>query len=98
MKRFAARTATFFSRAKPHHHPRNSRRVSHLRNRARVVHSPRVKTTLTILGISVIAIFSSACNTTIGMGRDLRIIGESMEGQAQKARGSGNDTSGAPVY
>lgn len=72
--------------------------VSYLRTRLPVVHFPSVKTILTILGISVIAIFSSACNTTIGMGRDLRIIGESMEGQAQKARSNGSDTSGAPVY
>jgi len=44
----------------------------------------------------------SSCNTTIGLGRDMRILGENMENQANKSRGGGGgsaqDTSGAPVY
>jgi len=43
----------------------------------------------------------SSCNTTIGLGRDMRILGENMETQANKSRGGGGsaqDTSGAPVY
>ena len=38
-------------------------------------------------------------NTTIGLGRDMRILGDGMEKSANKTRGSSSgDTSGAPVY
>ncbi len=41
----------------------------------------------------------SSCNTTIGLGRDLRLLGEGMEKTAQK-KGEQNtqQQSGAPVY
>ncbi|MGA0846626.1 MAG: hypothetical protein ACO3RV_08810 [Luteolibacter sp.] len=59
----------------------------------------------TITRIALLAIFalSSSCNTFIGLGRDLRIAGESMEKTADKAAGgmgggSMDDASGAPIY
>jgi len=58
---------------------------------------PFVKTILLLTSLSIIAIFSSACNTTIGLGRDLRLLGEGMESSAQKTK-RGDDHSGAPVY
>lgn len=58
-----------------------------------------VKTFFIISGLSVLAIFSSACNTTIGLGRDMRILGESMENKAQRTyHGENGSSSGAPVY
>lgn len=53
---------------------------------------------LTILAAA--AVFSTSCNTFIGLGRDMRIAGESMENTANKSSGGsgGSDTSGAPVY
>lgn len=57
-----------------------------------------VKNILLITSLSVIAIFSSACNTTIGLGRDMRILGESMENQAQKTYHGEADTTEPPVY
>lgn len=57
-----------------------------------------VKTILLLISLSVLAIFSSACNTTIGLGRDMRILGEGMETQAQKTYRGEEDTSAAPVY
>jgi predicted small secreted protein len=45
------------------------------------------------------AVVVSSCNTTIGLGRDLRLLGEGMEKTAQK-KGEQNtqQQSGAPVY
>jgi predicted small secreted protein len=44
----------------------------------------------------------SSCNTTIGIGRDMRILGENMENAANKKQqgqqGGYQDTGGAPVY
>ena len=44
----------------------------------------------------------SSCNTTIGVGRDMRILGENMENAANKKQQGGGastqDTGGAPVY
>lgn len=45
----------------------------------------------------------SSCNTTIGVGRDMRILGENMERAANnKQQGGGghedNSGGGAPVY
>jgi Predicted small secreted protein len=43
----------------------------------------------------------TSCNTTIGLGRDMRILGENMENTANKklqGGGEAQDTSGAPVY
>lgn len=49
------------------------------------------------------AVFASvmgSCNTMIGLGRDMRIMGEQMENTSNKARGqqSVEDPSGAPIY
>lgn len=51
--------------------------------------------------VAVTAIFTSSCNTFIGLGRDMRIAGEGMEKTANKASGGGGgdgDVSGAPIY
>ncbi|MBC7979904.1 MAG: entericidin [Armatimonadetes bacterium] len=51
--------------------------------------------------MSIAALAASAftsCNTTIGLGRDMRILGEGMENSANKQSGGTQDTSGAPVY
>jgi predicted small secreted protein len=59
-----------------------------------------MKTILLIAAVAVASVLSS-CNTTIGFGRDLRILGDGMEKSANKAKGNGDgggDTSGAPVY
>ncbi|MCX6878631.1 MAG: entericidin [Verrucomicrobia bacterium] len=58
----------------------------------------------TVLLIAAVAIATglSSCNTMIGFGRDLRILGDGLENSANKAHsggtGSSTDTSGAPVY
>ena len=62
-----------------------------------------MKTFFFVVSLSITAIFSSACNTTIGVGRDMRILGETMENQAHKTYHGTEpaepaDTSGAPVY
>ena len=46
------------------------------------------------------AALTSSCNTFIGLGRDMRIAGESMERTAEKASGGGGeaDQGGAPIY
>ena len=51
-----------------------------------------------MIAFAAAAMLTSSCNTFIGMGRDTRILGESMEKSAAKSKGGGNDTSGAPVY
>ncbi|MEI7910090.1 MAG: Entericidin EcnAB [Verrucomicrobiota bacterium] len=59
-----------------------------------------MKSILLIAAVGVVTLLSS-CNTTIGLGRDLRMMGDGMEKSANKAQGSGStstDTSGAPVY
>jgi predicted small secreted protein len=58
-----------------------------------------MKTILLIAALAATSVLSS-CNTTIGLGRDLRILGDGMEKSANKAKGGGDggDTSGAPVY
>lgn len=57
---------------------------------------------LVLIILSAAAIFSTSCNTFIGLGRDMRIAGEGMENTANKTSGGGGsgggDTSGAPVY
>jgi predicted small secreted protein len=44
----------------------------------------------------------SSCNTTIGLSRDMRILGESMENRATRIKGGNagaqSDPYGAPVY
>lgn len=60
----------------------------------------------TLLGIAALTGFVlSSCNTTIGLGRDMRILGSEMEKKADQTYngdagggGGGYDTGGAPVY
>jgi len=49
---------------------------------------------------AAIGLILSSCNTAIGFGRDLRLLGSGMENSANKQAhgGSGGDQSGAPVY
>ena len=63
------------------------------------VRTPEMKS-LSLIALAVAAVLTSSCNTFIGLGRDMRIAGESMENTANKATGGsgGGDTSGAPVY
>jgi predicted small secreted protein len=58
-----------------------------------------MKSTLLIAAV-VVATALSSCNTMIGLGRDMRMMGDGMEKTANKAQSprSGSDTSGAPVY
>jgi predicted small secreted protein len=63
----------------------------------------RMKTIFLASITALVCAFSSSCNTTIGVGRDMRILGENMEHAAnKKQQGSGGgehqDTGGAPVY
>lgn len=55
---------------------------------------------LLLIAALVVAAALSSCNTFIGMGRDMKILGDGMENSANKAHGgsSSGDTSGAPVY
>jgi len=59
----------------------------------------------TLLGIAALAGFVlSSCNTTIGLGRDMRILGAEMEKKADETYNGGDgstatdDYGGAPVY
>ncbi|MEI6606499.1 MAG: hypothetical protein WCP35_14410 [Verrucomicrobiota bacterium] len=58
-----------------------------------------MKSILLITAVAVASLLSS-CNTIIGCGRDLRMMGDGMEKTANKVHGSSSnsDTSGAPVY
>ena len=59
-----------------------------------------MKSILLLAAVAVATLFSS-CNTMIGLGRDMRMMGDGMEKSANKAQGGGSssaDTSGAPVY
>ena len=51
------------------------------------------------LGIMALAALSS-CNTAIGLGRDMRVLGTEMEKKAEQQTGGGeaDNQSGAPVY
>jgi len=53
-----------------------------------------------LLAVVAVATLLSSCNTVIGCGRDLRMMGDGMEKSANKVHGShsDSDTSGAPVY
>ncbi|HEX7260358.1 MAG TPA: hypothetical protein VF258_00935 [Luteolibacter sp.] len=57
---------------------------------------------LLLITVAAAAVLFTSCNTMIGLGRDMRIGGESLENTANKATGGsssgGGDTSGAPVY
>lgn len=56
---------------------------------------------LLLLGIIAIAVLPS-CNTTIGLGRDMRVLGTEMERKADETYGGGaaadDYSGGAPVY
>ncbi len=54
-----------------------------------------------LITVSAAAMLFSSCNTMIGLGRDMRMGGESLEKTSTKVNGgssAGDDTSGAPVY
>ena len=55
-----------------------------------------------LIAALVIASLLGSCNTFIGLGRDMKILGDGMESSANKASGTsgGTDDSsgGAPVY
>jgi len=59
-----------------------------------------VMKSILLIALAAVTVLTSACNTFIGVGRDMRIAGEGMEKSANKARGNNNssETSGAPVY
>ncbi|MFM2198585.1 MAG: hypothetical protein RLZZ505_2017 [Verrucomicrobiota bacterium] len=53
--------------------------------------------TLGIIGLAAL----SSCNTTIGLGRDIRVLGTEMEKKAEQQTGGGSvdqQSGGAPVY
>jgi predicted small secreted protein len=53
-----------------------------------------------LLGFITLAALSS-CNTTIGLGRDMRVLGTEMEKKAETQQGGSaaeSQTGGAPVY
>lgn len=59
--------------------------------------------TILLIALTIAAALSSSCNTFIGLGRDMRIAGESMERTAEKATGGSggggsSSDSGAPIY
>lgn len=66
-------------------------------------------TNLAFLGIAAFALLTS-CNTTIGLGRDMRVLGTEMEKKADEVytggsgsvedypSGSADYSGGAPVY
>jgi predicted small secreted protein len=57
-----------------------------------------MKLTLLFAAAVLVSVLGS-CNTTVGLGRDMRILGEQMETTSNKARGQNpDDLSGAPVY
>lgn len=63
-----------------------------------------MKTIFLSSAAALICALNLSCNTTIGLGRDMRILGENMEHTANKKQGGGGggaeyqDTGGAPVY
>ena len=65
---------------------------------------PGMKTILLAAVATIICGLNLSCNTTIGLGRDMRILGENMEHAANKKQQQGGggadvqDTGGAPVY
>jgi predicted small secreted protein len=51
--------------------------------------------------LATAAVLLSSCNTMIGLGRDMRMGGESLENTSNKVTGGSSSTassSGAPVY
>lgn len=63
-----------------------------------------MKRTMKLLLLSVIAVaVLPSCNTTIGLGRDMRVLGTEMEKKADRTYNGGGATAGdysggAPVY
>jgi len=65
-----------------------------------------MKTIFLASAAAVLCVLNFSCNTTIGVGRDMRILGENMEHAANKKQQGGGggggseyqDTGGAPVY
>lgn len=61
-----------------------------------------MKNTFKFLGLILItAALLSSCNTMVGLGRDMRVLGTEMEKKADHSLGGGggsNEYSGAPVY
>lgn len=53
---------------------------------------------LLLLATALTGLVLSSCNTAIGFGRDLRLLGEGMETKARTGGGSADQQSGAPVY
>jgi predicted small secreted protein len=53
---------------------------------------------LLLLAAALTGLALSSCNTAIGFGRDLRLLGEGMESKARNGGGSADQQSGAPVY
>jgi predicted small secreted protein len=53
---------------------------------------------LLLLATALIGLVLTSCNTAIGFGRDLRLLGEGMESKARTGGGSAEQQSGAPVY
>jgi predicted small secreted protein len=60
-----------------------------------------MKTTLKSVAFGIIGLVAlSSCNTTIGLGRDIRVLGTEMEKTAEQQAGEAgaDQQSGAPVY
>lgn len=58
-----------------------------------------MKTFMKLILLSLAAVAFTSCNTMIGLGRDTRIIGESVEKSAEKSAGNTSDQdTGAPIY
>ena len=64
-----------------------------------------MKRTMKLILLGVIALAAlPACNTTIGLGRDMRVLGAEMEKKADETYNGGGDAAvddysgGAPVY
>lgn len=54
---------------------------------------------LLLLAAAALGLVLSSCNTAIGFGRDLRLLGEGMETSARNKSGGGEQQqSGAPIY
>ena len=54
---------------------------------------------LLLLATALTGLVLSSCNTAIGFGRDLRLLGEGMETKARTNGGNADQQqSGAPVY
>jgi predicted small secreted protein len=64
-----------------------------------------MKKTLLIAMTAALGLLASSCNTFIGLGRDIRLMGEGVEKSAVKSAGTNGNTTGtgnghsaAPVY